>query len=94
MVLGADVDFRDCGLSLLGEVFFRALRDEADGTGSHGFVVQGGCFVVPRMLEVAGRFATWKPPDAPTSVNRRELRVPIGQPGRWGPPVTAVLDGH
>lgn len=78
VVLGADVDFRYRGLSLLGEVFFRALRDEADGTGSNGFVVQGGYLVVPRMLEIAGRFGTWTSADAPRSSNRRELGLAVG----------------
>jgi phosphate-selective porin OprO/OprP len=77
VVLGADVDFRYRGLSLRGEVFVRALRDVADGSGSHGFVVQGGYFVVPRMLEIGGRFGMWKP-DAAPSKNGRELGLAAG----------------
>jgi hypothetical protein len=78
VVLGADVDFRYRGLSLLGEVFFRALRDRADGTGENGVVVQGGYLVMPRVLEIAGRFGTWKPADAGPSKNRRELGLAVG----------------
>jgi phosphate-selective porin OprO/OprP len=78
VVFGADVDFRYRGLSLLGEVFFRALRDEADAAGSNGFVVQGGYLVVPRMLEIAGRFGTWTPSSAPRSSSHRELGLAVG----------------
>jgi hypothetical protein len=78
VVLGADVDFRYRGLSLLSEVFFRALRDQADGTGANGLVVQGGYLVVPRVLEIAGRFGTWKPANAEPSKNRSELAFAVG----------------
>jgi len=77
-VVGADVDVRYRGLSLVSEVFFRTLRDAADTLHSHGFVVQGGYLVVPPRLEIAGPFGRWSTADAVASARRRELGLAVG----------------
>ena len=71
-VVGVDVDVRYRGLSLLTEVFFRMLDDDADGAGRTGFLVQSGYLLVPRRVEVAGRFGAWRPAAA-AAATRGEL---------------------
>lgn len=78
-IVATDVAFQYRGLSLLGELFFRTLTPEAGAQfRSDGFLVQAGYFVVPRRLEIAGRFATWDPTALVPSDDRREVGLAVG----------------
>lgn len=55
-----DVNLRYSIFSLDGEYIFRRISPEESGlpnVDDHGFRVQGGLFVIPQFIEVAGRFA-------------------------------------
>lgn len=79
VIVGTDVAFHYRGLSLLGELFLRTLTPEAGAAfRSNGVMVQAGYLVVPRRLEIAGRFATWDPTALVLSDDRREVGLAVG----------------
>jgi len=55
-----DLGFKWMGFSFLGDYFWRKADPSAPGAkdaDSRGFLVQAGYFVLPKQLEIAGRFA-------------------------------------
>lgn len=55
-----DLGFKWMGASLIGDYFWRKADPSAPGASdadSQGFLVQAGYFILPKQLEIAGRFA-------------------------------------
>jgi len=78
-IVGADVVFKYLGLSINGEAFHRRLNPEQGSPfRSNGVQLQAGYLIVPRRLEVGGRFATWDPTSLVPSDDRRELGLVVG----------------
>jgi hypothetical protein len=77
--IGADAAFRYRGLSLVGELFLRSGSREIGRTPRQvGFLVQGGYFVVPSRLEIAGRLATCDPAAPAPGDQEREVGLAAG----------------
>ena len=77
--VGADAAFQYRGLSLIAELFLRTRSREIEATPrSIGFLVQGGYFLVPSRLEIAGRLATWDPNARAPDAGEREIGLAAG----------------
>ena len=78
VIAGTDAAFNYRGLSLRGEVYLRRRETGSGSIDSTGFLVQGGYLLVPRRLEIAGRYATWEPGDAVPVDGQREVGLAVG----------------
>jgi phosphate-selective porin len=56
---GVDAQFKWCGFSLQGEGFWGQAQGETSGARvyAYGYYVQGGYFILPEKLDIAGRYS-------------------------------------
>jgi phosphate-selective porin OprO/OprP len=78
VIAGTDAAFNYRGLSFRGELYLRRRELDSGTMGSTGFLVQAGYLLVPRRLEIAGRYATWEPGDAVPVDGQREVGLAVG----------------
>lgn len=57
-----DIAFRYRGFSIIGAGYY--LRNHTDSTNTYGFLGQTGFFIIPKHLEIMGRFAGVVPTDS------------------------------
>ncbi len=73
--LGVEGAFKWNGLALQGEYFYRGqqLRDPSKLLGeAHGYYAQAGYFILPKMIELAGRYSRINPDTAKTGAVQSE----------------------